>query len=202
MTDWLLALVPTYGLWLLAGCTLLSCLAVPAPASILLLAAGGFVASGDLPLVGCTLAALGGALVGDQIGYRVGRWGGTGMLARLEARAALIGKARAQLAQRGGMAVFLSRWLFSEVGPFVNLAAGAAGLPWARFTLWSVLGELLWVGLYIGVGHAAAGSLEAASGLALRIVALLGAVALAAGLGWWLLAAHRAQRIGAGKAGP
>ena len=29
MTDWLLALVPTYGLWLLAAATFLSCLAIP-----------------------------------------------------------------------------------------------------------------------------------------------------------------------------
>ena len=41
MTDWLLALVPTYGLWLLAAATFLSCLAIPIPVSILMLAAGG-----------------------------------------------------------------------------------------------------------------------------------------------------------------
>ena len=34
MTDWLLALVPQYGLWLLAATTFLSCLALPIPASI------------------------------------------------------------------------------------------------------------------------------------------------------------------------
>ena len=76
MTATLLALVPTYGLWLLAVCTFASCMAIPLPASILLLAAGGFVASGDLPLVGCVIASLAGALLGDQAGYHVGRFGG------------------------------------------------------------------------------------------------------------------------------
>ena len=41
MTDWLLALVPQYGLWLLFFVTLFSCLALPLPASIMMLTAGG-----------------------------------------------------------------------------------------------------------------------------------------------------------------
>ena len=194
MTATLLALVPTYGLWLLAACTFASCLAIPAPASILLLAAGGFVASGDLPLIGCVLAALAGALLGDQAGYQAGRWGGAPLLDRAGSRVALLAKAREHLGRRGDMAVFLSRWLLSEIGPFVNLAAGASGLPWARFTLWSVVGEAIWVGLYIGVGRVATGSLEAASGLVLRIIGLLGVGAIAVGLGAWLLSTLKAER--------
>ena len=194
MTAWLLALVPTYGLWLLAVSTFLSCMAVPLPASILLLAAGGFVAAGDLPLLGTGLASLAGALVGDQAGYRAGRWGGAPLLDRLARRMSLIERARALLARRGDLAVFLSRWLLSEAGPFVNLAAGASGLPWARFTLWSVLGEAIWVALYVGVGRVMTGSLEAASGLVLRILGLILAVLVTIGLGAWLAATLRAER--------
>ena len=64
----------------------------------------------------------------------------------------------------------------------------------ARFTVWSVLGQAIWVGLYIGVGRVAMGSLEAASGLVLRMIGLLGAGAIALGLGWWLLATLPAER--------
>ena len=194
MTAWLLELVPTYGTWLIAACTFASCLAIPLPASILLLAAGGFVASGDLPLAGSVLAALGGALLGDQAGYQAGRIGGAPLLDRVGQRVALVTRARVHLARRGDLAVFLSRWLFSEVGPFVNLAAGASGLAWARFTLWSVLGEAIWVGVYIAVGRAMTGSLESASSLVPHVLGLLGAGAVAVGLGAWLLAALRADR--------
>lgn len=194
MTAWLLALVPTCGPWLLAACTLLSCLAVPAPASILLLAAGGFVASGDLPFLGTALAALGGALLGNQAGYRAGRWGGAALLDQVGRRLSLLARAREHLARRGDLAAFLSRWLVSELGPFVNLAAGTAGLPWGRFKLWSVGGEAIWAGLYVGAGRTATGSLEAASSLVLRIIGCLGAAALAVALGWWFLAAVRAER--------
>ena len=68
MTEWLLELVPHYGTWLVAVVTFLSCLALPVPSSILMLAAGGFAASGDLMLWQVTGAALAGAILGDQIG--------------------------------------------------------------------------------------------------------------------------------------
>ena len=60
MTDWLLALVPTYGLWLIAGTTFASCLALPIPASVIMLAAGGFAAAGDLVLWQVVVSALSG----------------------------------------------------------------------------------------------------------------------------------------------
>lgn len=68
MTEWLLGLVPVHGGWLLAVATFLSCLALPIPASILMLAAGGFAAAGDLTLAGSAGAALAGAVAGDQAG--------------------------------------------------------------------------------------------------------------------------------------
>ena len=199
MTDWLLALVPTYGLWLLAAATFLSCLAIPIPASILMLAAGGFVAAGDLPLVGTVAAAVSGAILGDQLGYRVGRHGGQRAVQWLGSRAAPVEKARALLERRGSVAVFFSRWLVSALGPYVNVAAGAAGLSWARFTLWGVLGESVWTGLYVGLGYGFTGNLAAASDLAWTILAFAGAAAVAIGLGYWLFTILRHD--GTGQAG-
>ena len=83
MTDWLLALVPQYGLWLLAGVTFLSCLALPIPASILMLTAGGFAAAGDFDLWQALGASCCGAILGDQLGYGLGRGIGPSVLARL-----------------------------------------------------------------------------------------------------------------------
>lgn len=194
MSETLLALVPTYGFWLLAVCTFCSCLALPIPASILMMAAGGFAAAGDLSLTASGLAALGGAVTGDQVGYIAGRKGGAGLTARLGARAAPLAKATDLLARRGGVAVFLSRWLVSALGPYVNLAAGAAGLSWPRFTLWAVMGEAVWVGLYLGTGYSFAGNLQAASDMALDLLGFLAAGAVAIGLAWWLLATVRAER--------
>ena len=112
MTEWLLELVPHYGTWLVAVVTFLSCLALPVPSSILMLAAGGFAASGDLMLWQVAGAALAGALLGDQIGYAAGRQGGPPLVARLSARpqrAALLERARAMMLRRGFAAIWRPR---------------------------------------------------------------------------------------------
>ncbi len=193
MTDWLLGLVPQYGIYLLAVGTFSSCLALPVPASILMIAAGGFVASGDLSLSGSTMAALAGAMFGDQAGYFGGRLGGARLIERLGSRAVPVAKATAFLAAHGGIAVFLSRWLVSALGPYLNVAAGAAGLPWLRFTVWGLIGEAVWVAIYVGAGFAFSGNLAAASGMAFDLLGIIGTGAVALGLGYWLFLVLRAE---------
>jgi membrane protein DedA with SNARE-associated domain len=197
MTETILALVPVYGLALIAVATFLSCLAVPMPASLVMLSAGGFAAAGDLVLWQAAGAALGGAVLGDQAGYQLGRAGARLMVGRRASprRAALMGKATGYLRDRGTLAVFLSRWLFSPLGPYVNFAGGAAQLDWARFTRAGVAGEAVWVGLYVGLGAAFADDILALADLMGSASGLLAALAVAGALALWLRAAlrHRAH---------
>jgi membrane-associated protein len=186
MTDWLLGLVPQYGVWLLAACTFLSCFAIPLPSSMLMLAAGGFVAAGDLALTTTVGATLAGVFAGDQSVYYFGKHRGDNIKARLGKKAALLEKATSMLNKRGGIAVFLSRWLLSALGPYMNFAAGMAKLPWLQFTLWGLAGELIWIGLYLGSGYYFTGNLEAASTMALKVVGLLAAGAVAIAIGYWI----------------
>jgi membrane-associated protein len=189
MTDWLLALVPSYGLWLLAATTFCSCLALPIPASILMLTAGGFVAAGDLELFATFGAAAAGGIAGDQLGFWAGRWLGAPVLARLRrdpARDKLLGRAVEMMQKRGAAGVFLTRWLFSPLGPWVNLTAGSTGFGWHRFTLAGVAGELVWAGLYVGMGYGFAGNIEAASDMLGSVLGFVAAGAVMLGLGLWL----------------
>lgn len=194
MTDWLLALVPVWGIWLVGIATFLSCMALPIPSSVIMLAAGGFVASGDLVLWEVALAALAGAVAGDQLGFLASKGGARGMIGRIAAspgRAELIARATAYARDKGLAAVFLSRWLVSPLGPWVNIAAGLSGMSWLPFTIAGIAGEAVWVALYVGMGRATAGSLEAASAAIGNLLGLLGAGAAALALGWWLLRAMR-----------
>lgn len=189
MTDWLLGLVPQYGLWLLAATTFLSCLALPIPASILMLTAGGFAAAGDLVLWQALLAALAGAVAGDQLGYWAGRGLGAGLLARLRAdpgRDRLLARADALMDRRGVLAVFLTRWLLSPLGPWVNLVAGSTRYGWPRFTAAGVAGEGVWAGLYVGTGHAFAGNVQAASDMLGSALGMVGGAGAVLALGYWL----------------
>jgi len=189
MTDWLLALVPQYGLALLAATTFLSCLALPLPASVLMLTAGGFAAAGDLVLWQVFGAAATGGVLGDQLGYWAGRRYGTAFVGRLRsdpARDRLLARADALIDRQGMLAVFLSRWLFSPLGPWVNLIAGSSGHGWTRFTLAGLAGELIWAALYVGAGYGFAGNVAAASQALGSALGLVGGAGAVLALGYWL----------------
>ena len=194
MTEWILGLVPTYGLWLLGSVTFLACLALPLPCSILMLTAGGFVATEDLVLWQVMAAALSGAVLGDQVGYHIGLFGGHGLLARLAdhpARGPLVTKAVDQMNRRGALGIFFTRWLFAPVGPWANFAAGATRFNHLRFTLWAIAGEAVWVSLYVLLGYGFAGNIEAASEMAGSSLGILAGIAAMLGFGWWLITANR-----------
>jgi membrane protein DedA with SNARE-associated domain len=190
VTDTLLALVPEHGALVLFIATFLSCLAVPIPSSLLMLAAGAFVASGDLATLPVAGAALSGAVLGDQLGYGIGHSGGTRLWSRLLAGRKTGPPARRaarELHRRAGMTVYLSRWLFSALGPWVNFAAGATRIGWRRFSLASLLGETTWVALYIGLGIVFGARLEQVGATAGSVIGALaaGLVAVLLGRALW-----------------
>ena len=197
MTEIFFSLVSTYGTLIIAVTTFLSCLALPIPASFVMLAGGAFAASGDLSLWAVVAAAFGGAVIGDQAGYRAGRYGGQileARIARVPARAALLARARAFVERWGVVGVFFSTWLVAPLGPWVNLAAGATGMGALRFTFWDALGEAIWVAIYVGLGYAFAANIDALSSVLGNAVAAVTALAVAAGLGVMLVRAARRHR--------
>ncbi len=197
MTEWLLSLVPTYGLWLVALVTFGSCIALPIPASVIMMAAGGFAASGDLRLGDLIAAALGGAVLGDHCGYGAGRLWGARLVDRLQKRKSrqrLITRARKALENHGAVAVFLSRWLVSPLGPYVNILNGAMRARWLPFAIAGLLGEAIWVSLYILMGNAFAGNLATASDLIASTLGLIAAAAVMILIGYWLWHPRRREK--------
>ncbi|RYG90846.1 DedA family protein [Loktanella sp. IMCC34160] len=187
--ETVLSLITTYGVAALFLGTFLSCLALPVPSSLMMLAGGAFAASGDLDLYTVTGAAWVGAVLGDQVGYGIGRIGGrhlSGWMARHPKRGAILQKAQDKTREWGGIGVYLSRWLFSPLGPYVNLAAGIAGMRWPRFFGWDMAGEATWVAVYVGLGFVFAGQISAIADIAGNLSGLLAAGAVTIGLGIWL----------------
>lgn len=197
MSDALFELVATYGVWLLAAACFLSCLLVPIPSSLLMLAGGAFVAAGDLEFATVFLTTWLAAIAGDQLGYALGR-SGAGLLDRLEQRkrkqAELITRARALVARRGGLGVFFSTWLVAPLGPYVNFIAGASGMGWLRFALWDAAGEAIWVGGYVGLGYTFADHLALVADVATNASGFLVALVVALVFGLLLRARLRKAR--------
>jgi membrane-associated protein len=135
-----------------------------------------------------TIAAV-GSVAGDQAGYAVGRWGGKKLVARLTGMlgdAEHVKKLDAKAKSWGGAGVFFSRWLVTPLGPWINLASGAADYSWLRFTLWDFLGESFGAALYIWLGHIFSDRVQEVSAIFGDLGwAILGVLA-AAFLGWKL----------------
>ena len=86
----------------------------------------------------------------------------------------------------GGAGVFFSRWLVTPLGPWINLASGAADYSWLRFTLWDFLGESFGAALFIWLGHVFSDRVQQIGSIFGDLTwAIVGALA-AAFLGWKL----------------
>lgn len=193
-SDYLLGTLGLYGPPVLFLVLLVGAVGVPTPGSLLLLVAGSFVEQGEMSLWPVLALALAGAVVGDNLGYALGRWGGRRLFARFERRggARRLASAEGWLKRWGGGGVFLSRWLLSPLGSPVNLAAGATEYPWPRFLLYDLAGEALWVVIYVLLGEFFSDSVEElGSFLGDFTWAAVGLLA-AALLGWSLLRTLRA----------
>jgi membrane protein DedA with SNARE-associated domain len=74
LSDALISLIPTYGPWIIFGIVSLESAGVPLPGETILVAAALLAATtGQISIVVVVLAAAAGAIVGDGIGYMVGR---------------------------------------------------------------------------------------------------------------------------------
>lgn len=198
MTDQLLSLLSLYGLPVLFLVLVVASVGVPLPVTLLLVAAGSFVEQGELNLWQVCLLASAGAIIGDQIGYFVGRSGGRGLIKRATGRfggGQSVARAEEFTRRWGGAGVFLTRWLFTPLGPWVNLTSGAAEYSWLRFTIWDALGETLWVALYVTLGRLFSDRVEQLAELLGNLAwVLVGALATVF-LGWKLISYFRASDV-------
>ncbi len=155
MTAHILHLLAVHGPLLVFALALFSSIGFPVPGTLTLLAAGSFVASGEMGLAAVLLAGFCGAVIGDLVGFGIGARGGQGVLdwAGRHGMAPAIGRARDFTARHGDTGNFLCRWLVSPIAPAINLLSGLMGVAPARFLVFAAAGEAVWVALYVGLGY-------------------------------------------------
>lgn len=199
ISDLALSLVADYGVGVVFVVTFLSCLALPVPSSLLMLAAGGFTATGDLSLMTVLAAAFCGAILGDNTGYWLAR--GLGLrfqdwLNRSARRRTLRERTEKFMTRWGGSSIFFSCWLVAPLGPYVNYVSGFSNYQWLRFALWGVAGETVWVGLYVGSGYVFADSIATVADVLGNASGLISATVASIALGWWLwrLSDHKTKQ--------
>ena len=121
------------------------------------------------------IAVLIGSLIGESIGFAVGRFFGPKL--RVSKLGMRIGeknwRAADQLvARRGGIAIFISRFL-PVLHSTVPAVAGMTKMPYRIFISWTFVACAIWASLYVGVGYLARTSYDQLSG-DLRVATLVG----------------------------
>src|SRR2546421_220086 len=156
-------LVHHYGLVALFIVVMLESGGAPLPGETALIAAAIFAADGHLNIAEVIVVAAAAAIIGDNLGYWLGRTGGRALLERWRptrrwSRRVLPWGERF-FERHGGKTIFLARF-FSVLRVTAAWLAGMARMQWWKFFLWNALGGICW-SLLVGViayyvGHAAA----------------------------------------------
>jgi len=190
ITDQVLSALLVYGLPVLFGVILVCSVGIPFPISLMLVAAGSFVEQGEMKLWQVITVASVAAILGDHLAYGLSRWGGRRVINRLSRRIGVeqnIKQAEALTKRWGGSGIFLSRWLITALGPWVNVASGIAVYPWRRFVVWDVFGEVLWVVLYVGIGYVFSNRVQAIGEILGNLTWVMVGLIVTAILGWQLV---------------
>lgn len=192
-----LSLISQYGYLLILFGVMAESAGVPVPGETLLIASGILVQQGTLDLGDAIIFGILGAVIGDQIGYWVGREGGRPFVLRW-GRYVLITPERLARTERfferhGGKAVFLARFV-AGLRVFGALVAGISRMRLSTFLLYNVLGGAVWATAAILVGYflgKSLGLVERWIGRATILLVSLLALALAFYLIYRWVAAHR-----------
>jgi membrane protein DedA with SNARE-associated domain len=160
-SNYLIGLIPVHGPWIICVVVALESAGVPLPGETILVAAAllASTTTNQIDIAVVVLAAAAGAIIGDGIGYTVGRRFGVpflrkfGRYIRLNENRLLIG--RYLFFRYGSAVVFFGRFM-AVLRMFAALLAGANSMPAARFFFFNVTGGICWACLF-GFGAYAIG---------------------------------------------
>lgn len=172
MNAFFISALQQYGypaLWLIV---FVAAVGAPISGNLLLYAAGAFVAFGDFNIFILFPVALSAAVLGDNLGYFIGRWVGTPLLSWLERQRRFqfispttLARGRAYFRRKTAWAIFISRFLIVALGGPINLLAGIEQYPFRNFLLWDVCGQILGAAIPLILGYVFAESWEEVAGI-------------------------------------
>jgi len=149
--TWLLHGVKDASIPALFACLTLETLGLPLPGESALIAASAAAGAGKLPIYGVLGAAWIGSVLGDNIGYLIGRNVGRRAVISHGARIGITeqryAKVESIIARYGFAVVIVARFVVL-LRQLNGLVAGSAGMPWRRFIFANIIGAALWVGFW------------------------------------------------------
>lgn len=153
-----------YGYLAVGGLVLVEDFGVPAPGETVLIAAAVYAGAGQLNIVLVAVIGFLAALLGDNIGFAIGHFGGRPLAERL-GKYVFLTPARLDSAEHffnrhGGKIVVIARFI-EGLRQANGIIAGITGMHWLRFFGFNALGAALWVGLWVTLGDLAGNHITA-----------------------------------------
>ena len=143
--------IAQYGYGALFGVLFAESFGLPLPGETFLVAASFLAVQGQLNIWLVGLTAWAAAVLGDNVGFAIGRFGGRRLVARHGARVGVsaerLNKAERFFAHYGPEVVIVARF-FPLLRQLNGIVAGSAAMGWKRFAVYNALGGLLWVGAW------------------------------------------------------
>lgn len=148
---------------------------IPLPGETLLAGSAVFATAGDFDIRLVTALAFVATVLGNCVGYFIGRTGGRALLLRCRIPPARLERVEAFVARRGALVVVIARFVdgLRQTAPLV---AGSLAMPWWRFFGATVAGAAAWVGVW-GVGAYLVGE---------HLHGALAWLHRVSGHGWWI----------------
>lgn len=167
-----------YGYGVVGIIVMFESMGLPLPAESVIIAASLYAGSTHhLEIRWIALAAVLGAIMGDNIGYLIGHHFGYGILKKHGHKVGMTEErlmlGRYLFRKHGGIVVFLGRFV-AVLRVFVALLAGANRMPWHSFLFFNAMGGICWAGGYAFVTYELGKQIEKISGPVGVVMAILG----------------------------
>jgi len=151
-------LLEHYGYLAVGGLVLVEDFGVPVPGETILIAAAVFAGAGQMNIAVVILVAIAGAIIGDNIGFLIGHFGGRPLVERFGRYIFLtperLDRTEDFFNRHGGKVVTIARFI-EGLRQANGLLAGIVGMHWLKFLVFNALGAVLWVGTWAGLGYLA-----------------------------------------------
>jgi membrane protein DedA with SNARE-associated domain len=151
-------LLDHYGYLAVGGFITLEDFGIPVPGETILIAAAVYAGAGRLNIFAVAVIAIVAAVIGDNIGYAIGRFGGRALVLRFGKYVRLtserLDKAEGFFRRYGGIVVTVARFI-EGLRQANGIVAGISRMPWPKFLAFNALGATLWVGTWASIGYLA-----------------------------------------------
>ncbi|MGZ4232432.1 MAG: DedA family protein [Solirubrobacteraceae bacterium] len=168
------ALEPTlnhYGYLAVVGLVLIEDFGVPVPGETVLILAAVYAGTGRFNIALVALLGFCGALLGDNIGFAIGHFGGRPLAERYGRYIFLtpqrLEKATSFFDRHGGKIIIVARFI-EGLRQANGIIAGISGLRWTRFLVFNAIGAALWVAVWTSIGYFSGSHIDTIYGDAVR----------------------------------